>query len=100
VARGCGVGATADFSLYFYGQDASSLVLRKWQDSAYFNVPDATIQQMNIGGQSATKASYRVTDSSTLDDDGIADGNIVDPVGLGKSVVGSPNTGLKSTRKL
>lgn len=95
VARGCGKGATADITLYFYGQDSANLVLRKWQRGAYSTVPGATIQQVSIGNSTVAKAIYKVTDGSSLDDDGTADGNIVDPIGLGISVVGAPNTGIK-----
>ncbi len=94
VARGCDVGGVANFSLYFYGQDSSGLVLRKWQNNVYFMVPGATVEQIAIDGQSAAKASYLVTDGSSLDDDGTADGNIVDPVGLASLSVGAPNTGF------
>ena len=94
VARGCAVGSTADFTLYFYDQDSTSLVLRKWNDGVYSTVPGAVIQQVTIAGSTVTKASYQVTDGGSLDDDGVADGNIVDPVGLALSTVGVPNTGL------
>jgi hypothetical protein len=70
-------------------------VLRKWNDGVYTAVPGAIIQQVTIGGISVTRASYEITDGSSLDDDGVADGNIVDPVGIAQSIVGSPNTGLK-----
>lgn len=95
VARGCSVGASAIFSLYFYDQSSSNLVLRKWQNGIYKDVPGATIQQVTIGGKSVAKASYQVTDGGSLDDDGIADGNIVDPVGLAASIVTVPNTGFR-----
>lgn len=95
VARGCTVGGVADFTLYFYDQDSSGLVLRKWRDGTYTSVPGAIIQQVAIAGNSVTKANYQVTDGSSLDDDGVADGNIVDPVGLALSTVGVPNTGLQ-----
>jgi hypothetical protein len=95
VARGCNVGGAANFTLFFYNQESTGLVLRKWNDGVYTAVPGAIIQQVTIGGISVTRASYEITDGSSLDDDGVADGNIVDPVGIAQSIVGSPNTGLK-----
>lgn len=95
VARGCSVGGTADVSLYFYGQDSTGLILRKSRGSTYLTIPNATIQQLTIDGKAVAKASYKVTDGSSMDDDGLADGNIVDPVGLGLNVVSVPNTGIE-----
>lgn len=94
VARGCAIGGVANFNLFFYDQDSGGLILRKWNDGSYRSLPGATLQQIVIGGKSVAKAGYQVTDGSDLDDDGTADGSIVDPVGLALSVVGVPNTGL------
>jgi len=98
VARGCTIGGVADFTLYFYDQESTNLVLRKWNDGIYTSVPGAIIQQITIAGNTVTKASYQVTDGGSLDDDGVADGNIVDPVGLAQASVGVPNTGLGGRR--
>lgn len=42
-----------------------------------------------------TTAAYQVEDGGLLDQDHLADSNIVDPVGLAQGVVGVPNTGIK-----
>ena len=39
-------------------------------------------------------ASYHITDGGELDIDNQQNGTIVDPVGLGVTTVGAPNTGL------
>lgn len=95
VARGCNVGAKANVSILFYGQNSSGLKVRKYRDGTYLTIPDATVQQLTIDGKTVAQASYQVTDGSSLDDDGLADGNIVDPVGLGLSTVSAPNTGIQ-----
>ncbi|MDQ5913904.1 MAG: Fibronectin type-III protein, partial [Patescibacteria group bacterium] len=48
-------------------------------------VPGATTTNLTVGGSQVTRASYQIQDGSDLDDDGISDGNIVDPVGLASS---------------
>lgn len=95
VIRGCTVGATVPVEIYHYGTyDAASYVARKANGSVYTTIPNATTTKLTIGGQQVLKLAYQITDGSSLDDDGIADGNIVDPVGIAQSVVGAPNTGL------
>jgi hypothetical protein len=49
---------------------------------------------VTIGGKTALKAVYAITDGSSLDRDGLADGNIADPVGPAFNVLGVPDTGL------
>ncbi len=93
----CGtVGATATVTLYFYGDyNPATAVLRKWNnDSSYTTISNATFSSLTIGGSKALKVQYQITDGSTLDQDGAADGNIVDPVGFANSVLGAPNTGF------
>jgi Tol biopolymer transport system component len=106
VLQGCTVGGTATITQYYYGTyDLSKLSLRKWQDNTYKNVPGAVFTSVTIGGQSAVRVVYQITDGSSLDDDGIADGNIVDPAGIATAVlaaatVGAPNTGLPKASNL
>jgi len=47
-----------------------------------------------VGGQPVLKVVYSVTDGGPLDEDGTANGVIVDPVGLAQDAVGPPNTGV------
>jgi hypothetical protein len=70
----------------------------------YTTITDAVITRMTIDGENVIKVTYTVTDGGVLDEDGSANGTIVDPAGL--AVLGStvstpattttqvPNTGL------
>jgi len=95
----CGTpGFSTAVTLYYHDvNDASGLIVRKF--NATTNTY-ATISAATITGVSPVKVSYTITDGSSLDEDGTANGIIVDPVGLAvaqtAAVVGTPNTGLKS----
>jgi hypothetical protein len=100
VLKGCTVGGTATITQYYYGTyDLSKISMRKWQDNTYKTVPGAVFTNVTIGGQPAVKVVYQITDGSSLDDDGIADGNIVDPAGMAvlaaATTVSAPNTGIE-----
>ncbi len=91
------IGGTASVSLYFYGVSSrDGLVLRKFNPvtGAYATIDNVTTTLLTIDGQSVLKAAYSITDGGVLDQDGIADGTITDPVGLGSLIVAVPNTGL------
>ncbi len=97
VALDCTTAATATFTQYYYALPTPAvLTLRKWNSAthSYSTVPGAVLSAVTIGGQTAVKVVYQVTDGGPLDQDGTANGNIVDPVGPGVSVLGVPNTGL------
>jgi len=90
-------GTTAHVTQYFYGISAlNTMVLRKYnaQTHAYTTVPGTTVSSVTIGGQVATKVTYPITDGGPFDQDGSANGTIVDPVGLAVPSVGTPNTGV------
>ena len=90
-------GDTATVTQYFYGVSAvNTMVLRKYdsQTHTYATVPGSTISAVTIGGQAVTKVSYTITDGGPFDQDGSANGAIVDPVGLAVPSVGTPNTGV------
>jgi hypothetical protein len=97
-------GDTATVVQYFYGTfDPASMVARKYDaaDGTYQNIPGAVLSSVTIAGQAALKIEYQITDGGPLDQDGLADGTIVDPAGpavLAGSVTaptpGAPNTGL------
>ncbi len=101
-------GATVTVTQYFYGLHASNLVARKYNATthAYTTIPGAVITQTTIGGEQAVKVVYNITDGGTFDQDGLANGVIVDPAGPAVlaattgSGVGAPNTGLKRTSLL
>lgn len=97
----CGTpGYSTSVKVYQYGVSVAGLVLRKYNPTthAYFTVPSATLAQQTIGGQTVAVATYAVTDGGALDTDGVANGIIVDPVGLAAGVVSVPNTGLGGRR--
>jgi hypothetical protein len=81
----CGTpGFTTGVTQYYYGVANNGFVLRKYNPTtqAYSTVSGTTLAQVTVGGQTVTKATYQVSDGSSLDTDGTANGTIVDPVGL------------------
>lgn len=87
----CGTpGFIATVTHYYFGA-SGEYSLRKYNPhtNAYFALDDGAQQTVNIGGQSALKATFAVTDGSSRDMDNTADGIIIDPAGLAASV----NTG-------
>lgn len=81
----CGTpGITTTVTQYYYSVATQGFVLRKYNPNSntYTNLDSANIIGVSVGGQSATKASYQITDGSNLDTDGATDGNITDPIGL------------------
>lgn len=93
----CGTpGFTTTVKQYYYGVSPSDYVARKHNPTlnAYFTIQGATIDTTTIYGQEVTVVTYEVKDGGSLDIDGTENGIIIDPAGLGRSVVGVPNTGL------
>lgn len=102
----CGTpGFTTTIKQYFYDPPARSFVLRKYANGAYQTISGATIATQTIAGRQVLVVSYQVTDGGALDDDGTANGIIVDPAGpavLGASMVttsgaaspAAPSTGV------
>ncbi len=96
----CGTpGFTTSVTQYYLDVELSSAIVRKYSSliNGYFTLDDATIEQTTYEGTPATKVTYQVTDGSERDMDGVTDGNISDPAGLGISTVSTPNTGLQGT---
>lgn len=94
---GCGTpGFTTTIKLYYYDVSAENMVVRKHNPvtGAYFTLPDAEITSTTIGGQNVVVVTYQITDGSDRDVDATKNGEIVDPVGLARNVVGVPNTGF------
>ncbi len=89
-------GLTTTVTQYYYGVNAADLVARKYNTvtNTYQAIPGAVIEETTIGGQTVTKLSYQITDGGELDEDGVANGVIVDPSGLATNRVGAPDTGL------
>jgi len=78
--------------------------VRKFVKGSYLTIIGATITPATIGGVPTLVVSYQVTDGGALDEDGLANGIIVDPAGLAvlgaatPTAVGAPKTGyIKDT---
>lgn len=96
----CGTaGYEMTVKIFFYDVAKANLVLRKhnYHTGTSFTLTaehNASLEQVTIDGHTVTIASYHIVDGGPLDMDGERDGNIADPIGLGRQVVGVPNTGL------
>lgn len=90
--------------IYHTSYSLTGLTLRYYNPTtqAWSTVPDAAFSQVTIGGTLATKVTYNLTDGGSLDQDGTANGLIVDPValasvvtsGTGTTTLAAPDTGL------
>lgn len=80
----CGTPGFAAAVEVYYHNLAGDGIVKKYHpgDNIYTNISGATISSLIIGGQSATKLSYNITDGSSDDADDSANGVIVDPAGL------------------
>lgn len=97
----CGIpGMTVRVNQYYFGITATNLVARKYNSrtNTYSTISGAEITYVTIDGQQAVKISYDITDGGLLDDDGIANGSIVDPAGPAvlSNSAGAPNTGFET----
>ena len=101
---GCAVGGTETITQYHYGLAYSSLdqlVLRKYNstDASYTTITSAVFTEQIIGGLTALVVTYQVTDGGPLDQDGTANGTIVDPAGpaVGVDVLAATGVGAYAT---
>ncbi|MCC7543417.1 hypothetical protein IT415_01775 [bacterium] len=81
----CSKGDTANVTIYYFtDQGVDSLHPRKLLTGTeeYVDLPNATLQQAQLGGQNVLKLTYSIQDGSAFDDDGGLNGLIHDPVGL------------------
>ncbi len=67
----------------------SDVIARKYiaNSGTYIPVPGASIAETTLNGQHALQLTYSITDGGALDDDGIVNGEILDPVGLAAAVL-------------
>ncbi len=94
-------GSEATITQYYYGSfDPTKLALRKWNPNThtYTSLEDVDLSSVTVGGHSAIKAVYQITDGSSLDQDGIANGTIVDLVGPALSADGSSSGSSNESR--
>jgi hypothetical protein len=100
----CVSGATVPVTMSFQTDlKPNEVVARKYNSTTqtYNTIPNAVITETTVDGKHALQLDYNVTDGGPLDEDGLANGVIVDPVGLGTltstSTIGAPNTGVGPT---
>lgn len=90
-------GSTITVSMYFESNDAAQgFVARKFIDNKYSTIDGASLQSVAVGNSKALKLTYGLTDGGSLDQDGSANGVIVDPVGLGSLPGALPTTGTNT----
>ena len=89
----CSRGATVDVTKIVHVPDsADGLSVRKYRPETaehFLAVPDSTVTNQTVGGEPVLVLNYQLTDGGALDDDGIANGIIVDPVGIARVAVAS-----------
>lgn len=91
-------GDEATITQYFFAEfDAEEFEARKYSEAleSFATIEAAVIETVEIGGQSALKVEYTVVDGDELDEDGLVNGEIVDPSGpavLAASTPGSDPT--------
>jgi streptogramin lyase len=93
-------GSTITVDLYFSNQtDSPNLKVRKFKNGVYGDVSNAVKTQLALNGIPTVKVTYDITDGGELDEDGLVNGKIVDPVGLAlldtpvTPIPPTPNTG-------
>lgn len=87
---GCEVGGTTTMRLIFTGDfDPDTTVVRKYdeQTQEFATIEGATKTATTLDDLPALEITYEITDGGELDQDGEANGTIVDPVGLGVQAV-------------
>ncbi|MEI6480874.1 MAG: fibronectin type III domain-containing protein [Candidatus Saccharibacteria bacterium] len=97
----CTPGGTASVALNFMGTyDANKTVVRKYNavtgifTTLSNSYKDMAVVATTVEGQPAYRIVYTIRDGGELDQDGLANGTIVDPIGIAQLVVGVPNTGI------
>lgn len=92
----CGTpGYSTGVTIYFDGvTNVSGMIVRKYNSTTktYATIPSAV-----ISGSNPVKLTYTVKDGEGLDEDGMVNGIIVDPIGLASHdilIPGVPNTGV------
>jgi hypothetical protein len=91
-------GLSTTVTLYYYGINTQNFVLRKFNSATntYSTISNANISNVTIGGQAVVKVVYQLTDGGALDQDGEANGTIVDPAGPASLLAVVPNTGFQT----
>lgn len=95
------VGETATVSIYCFCENTpvDGTIARKYSESTgeYTTIDSAVIEEVTIDGQRALKMTYDVVDGGALDEDGLENGTIVDPVGFARVATPSSSGGSSSS---
>ncbi len=91
---GCkNAGETATVSVYCFCEvtPVDGTIARKYDEDTgeYTTIDSAVIEEVTIDGQRALKMTYDVVDGGALDEDGLSNGTIIDPVGFARVAVAS-----------
>ena len=87
-------------SNYFYGEldgngkTISGLYVNLPNNNTYYSVPGAILASQTINGHQVLVATYQLEDNDSILDLDPVTHQILDPVGLGTTVVDAPNTGF------
>lgn len=97
----CPVGGTATIQLTFTSNlEPSAVTIRKYNETtnAFTTLTQENsnlqVSRTTQEGEQAILVEYQITDGGLFDQDGVVNGEILDPVGLGSLAIGAPNTGL------
>lgn len=96
-AVGLEEGGTIPIQLYFHTDEpAENFIPRKYSDAnqTYKNLAVYTLESIPLASNTALRLSYNITDGGDLDDDGEANGTIVDPVGLAMANLAETGRGV------
>ena len=93
-------GYTAMVSQYYHKAPDGDFVLRKERSGTYQTISDATFSRQTLHGNQVLIASYSILDGGPLDDDGVANGIIIDPAGPARLIPGVPNTGIGTVESI
>jgi len=95
------VGETATVSVYCFCEvtPVDGTIARKYSESTgeYTTIDSAVIEEVTIDGQRALKMTYDVVDGGALDEDGLENGTIIDPVGFARVATPSSSGGSSSS---
>ncbi len=90
-------GATKTVTLYYdLPGNPSGYTARKYKTNSqtFIDVPNASITREDYNGKSMLKLTYSITDGGILDQDGVANGTIIDPVGLATTALADTGENL------
>lgn len=105
----CGAPGDTTTIKIFYDKlyDTTGWQARKFINGSFQQLPGASFGTATVGNKQVTTLTYSITDGGAFDDDGTANGTIVDPVGPATisaaatiSSAGAPSTGLPANSPL